>query len=178
MSSNLNSLSKYFKPLLFMYAADFRYPEYKNGYKYKYYTLDSKIVPDKKAIAIMITSLLLGAYLGGNKIAVSLLGIYGVCYIAAVLLRGSKLSKYMCKKHFCKRIVAYTDKKYISNGELGQKYIDIGINKVIDGNNTVEIIPGSVSIKVLIDFCKGISLNYIVIKKFAGSYYLEVLDNG
>lgn len=176
MSSNLNSLSKYFRPS--MRVADFRYNEYKYGYRYKYYTLDTPIVPDNKAIAIMIISILLGAYLGGNKVVFGLLSIYGICYIVAVLLRGSKLSKYMCSKHFCKRITAYTDKKYRSNEELNKEYIDISITKVLDGNNIIEIKPGSISIKVLLDFCKGMTLNCIAINKFAGSYYLECLDNG
>ena len=178
MSSNLNSLSKYFRPCKFIGAAGFGYPDYKYVYKYKYYTIDTPIVPDYKAIAIMITSILLGEYFGGNKVLLGLLSIYGICYIVAVLLRGSKLSKYMCSKHFCKRITVYTDKKYRSNYEINKEYIDIGITKVIDGNNVIEILPGSVSIKVLLDFCKGMPLNCIAINKFAGSYYLECLDNG
>lgn len=176
MYTNLNSLSKYFRSSIC--AADFRYSEYKYGYRYKYYTIDTPIVPDNKAIAIMITSILLGAYLGGNKVVLGLLSVYGICYIVAILLRGSKLSKYMCSKHFCKRITVCTDKKYRSNDELNREYIDIGITKVIDGNNIIEIIPGSISIKVLLDFCKGMTLNCIAINKFAGSYYLECLDNG
>ena len=178
MYSNLNSLSKYFRQYMFMGAAGFRYPDYKYVYKYKYYTIDTPIVPDNKAIAIMITSLLLGAYLGGNKVVLGLLSIYGICYIVAVLLRGSKLAKYMCSKHFCKRITVYTDKKYRSNDELGKEYIDISITKVLDGKNIIEILPGSISIKVLLDFCKGMPLNCIAINKFACSYYLECLDNG
>ena len=174
MSKNLNSLSKYFRPSTFKGAAGFG--NYR--YRYKYCTIDVPIVPDNKAIAIMITSILLGAYLGGNKVVLGLLSIYGICYIVAVLLRGSKLSKYMCSKQFCKRITVYTDKKYISNDEINKEYIDISITGVIDGNNKIEIKPGSISIRLLLDSCKGTPLNCIDINKFAGSYYLECLNNG
>ena len=172
MSSNLNSLSKYFKHCMFKGAEGFMH------YRYKYYTIDTPIIPDNKAIAIMITSILLGAYLGGNKVVLGLLSMYGICYIVAVLLKGSKLSKYMCSKHFCKRITVYTDKKYRSNDELNKEYIDVGITKVLDGKNIIEIKPGSISIRLLLDSCKCTPLNCIDINKFAGSYYLECLNNG